>query len=185
MAQKGKNSTFELRQLVIYHTARGVSVQKIAEMLNMRRSMVSDKIKIFKCEDRIESCRIESCKQSGRPQKLTKRDETVIVRAVKKNPKVSAPKLITMLSTDHGKTVHPRTVNHVIQRSGLKSRVAQKKPYISKVNRKKRLAFATKWLDASETWWNSVIFTDESKYNIFGSDGYQRVWRSPNTEFEE
>ncbi len=90
-----------------------------------------------------------------------------------------------MLSADHGKTVHPRTVNRTIQQIGLKSRVARKKPYISKVNRKKRLAFATKWRDDPETWWNSVIFTDESKYNLFGSDDYQRVWRSPNTKFEE
>ncbi len=119
--RKGKNSTFELRQWVIYHTARGVSVQKIAEMLNMCHSTVFDIIKRFKHEDRIESR-----KQSDQPRKLTERDETVIVRAVKKNPKVSAPKLSTMLSTDKRKTVHPRTVNRTIQRSGLKSRVARK-----------------------------------------------------------
>ncbi len=79
MARKGKNLTFELRQLVIYHTERGVSVRKIAEMLNMCRSTVSDIIKRFKREDRIESR-----KQSGQPRKLMERDETVIVRAVKK-----------------------------------------------------------------------------------------------------
>ncbi len=110
----------------------------------------------------------------------------LIVRAVKKNPKISAPKLSTMLSADHRKTVYPRTENRAIQRSGLKSQVARKNPpNISKINCKKSLAFATKWLDAPETWWNSEIFSDESKYNIFGSDGYQRVWRSPNTEFKE
>ncbi len=114
--------TFKLRQFVIYHTVRGVSVRKIEEMLNMCRSTVSDIIKRFKREDRIESR-----KQSGLlrlPQKLMERDETVIMRAVKK-PK-SAPKLGTMLSADHGETVHPRTVNFAIQRSGLKSRVARK-----------------------------------------------------------
>ncbi len=69
MARKGKNSNFELRQLVIYHNAQGVSVRKIAEMLNICRSTVSDIIKRFKCEDRINSR-----KQSGRARKLMERD---------------------------------------------------------------------------------------------------------------
>ncbi|GBN92153.1 hypothetical protein AVEN_22965-1 [Araneus ventricosus] len=32
--------------------------------------------------------------------------------------------------------------------------------------------------------WNSVLFVDESKYNVFGSDGKQMVWRKPNSELE-
>jgi hypothetical protein len=30
--------------------------------------------------------------------------------------------------------------------------------------------------------WNHVIFSDESKFNLFGSDGRKTVWRKPNTE---
>lgn len=29
-----------------------------------------------------------------------------------------------------------------------------------------------------------MLFTDESKFNIFGSDGMVRVWRKPNTELQ-
>ncbi|GFX08112.1 transposable element Tc1 transposase [Trichonephila clavipes] len=29
--------------------------------------------------------------------------------------------------------------------------------------------------------WNEVIFRDESKFNIFSSDGRRMVWRKPNT----
>ncbi|GBM76663.1 hypothetical protein AVEN_206543-1 [Araneus ventricosus] len=32
--------------------------------------------------------------------------------------------------------------------------------------------------------WNSVLFVDDSKYNVFGSDGKQIVWRKPNSELE-
>ncbi|GFT46790.1 transposable element Tcb1 transposase [Trichonephila clavipes] len=32
---------------------------------------------------------------------------------------------------------------------------------------------------------HTVIFFDESKFNIFGSDGRQYVWRKPNTELEK
>lgn len=32
--------------------------------------------------------------------------------------------------------------------------------------------------------WNTVFFSDESKFNIFGSDGKCYVWRKPNTELQ-
>ncbi|GFV61025.1 transposable element Tcb1 transposase [Trichonephila clavipes] len=34
---------------------------------------------------------------------------------------------------------------------------------------------------SAETVWNEVIFSDESKFNIFGSDGRRMVSRKPNT----
>ncbi|GFT76459.1 transposable element Tcb1 transposase [Trichonephila clavipes] len=34
---------------------------------------------------------------------------------------------------------------------------------------------------SAETFWNEVIFSDESKFNIFGSDGRRMVWRKPST----
>ena len=36
----------------------------------------------------------------------------------------------------------------------------------------------------NESYWDDVIFTDESKFNIFGSDRKIKVWRKPNTELE-
>ncbi|GBN77235.1 Transposable element Tcb1 transposase [Araneus ventricosus] len=32
--------------------------------------------------------------------------------------------------------------------------------------------------------WESVIFVDESKFNVFGSNGKQKVWRRLNTELK-
>lgn len=34
-------------------------------------------------------------------------------------------------------------------------------------------------------YWKSVIFTDESKFNIFGCDGRTKVWRKPNEELKK
>ncbi|GFV06711.1 transposable element Tcb2 transposase [Trichonephila clavipes] len=35
--------------------------------------------------------------------------------------------------------------------------------------------------ETPQQFWNEVIFSDESKFNIFGSDGCRMVWRKPNT----
>ncbi len=35
------------------------------------------------------------------------------------------------------------------------------------------------------TYWNHVLWSDESKVNLFGSDGVQHVWRRPGEEYQE
>ncbi len=34
-------------------------------------------------------------------------------------------------------------------------------------------------------YWNHVLWTDESKVNLFDSDGVQHVWRRPVEEYQE
>ena len=48
-------------------------------------------------------------------------------------------------------------------------------------NRKLRIEFAVNHLKKDESWWNDVIFLDETKFNLFGTDGRVMVWRKPNT----
>lgn len=179
MCRKSKNTSFDKRQLVVYHHAIGKSGDKIAHLLNMPRSTVYDIIKRFQKEDRIDFK-----KPPGRPYKLSEQDKRFIGRSVAKNPKISAPKIATELNSRCKVKVSSQTIRRVIKSTGCNSRTARRKPLISKVNRKKRLEFAKKYLYVDENFWSDVIFSDESKYNIFGSDGKQRVWRKPNTELE-
>ena len=44
-------------------------------------------------------------------------------------------------------------------------------PFISKVNKVKRLNFAKEYLEKDFEFWKEVIFTDESIFNIWGSGG--------------
>ena len=55
---------------------------------------------------------------------------------------------------------------------------------INAVDHKKRLTFAKTYIYKDNSFWNRVIFSDESKFNIFGSDCQNYVWRKPNTELE-
>lgn len=51
-------------------------------------------------------------------------------------------------------------------------------------NRQKRLEFAQNHFFKDNNFWKDVIFCDESKFNVFGTDGLVRVWRKPNREFD-
>ncbi|XP_017796965.1 PREDICTED: uncharacterized protein LOC108578194 [Habropoda laboriosa] len=88
-------------------------------MLNISKSTVGDIIRRFKHEDRIESIL-----QRGQPKKLE------IIRNIKKDPTLSAPKLADELLTETAKNVHPKTIRRILKESGYSGRVAQKKPFM-------------------------------------------------------
>ncbi|GFY02144.1 transposable element Tcb1 transposase [Trichonephila clavipes] len=52
---------------------------------------------------------------------------------------------------------------------------------MSKPNRQARVAFAKMYVRQPTESWENVIFVDESRYNIFGSDGKETVWFKSNT----
>ncbi len=180
MNRKGRNTSFDLRQLVIFNRAKGFSGDKISRILSVPRSTVYDILKRFEKENRIESI-----KQTGRPPKLSVQDERFIERTVTKNPKVTATMIATELNSRINSHVSPSTIRRVIRKKGFKSRIPRSKPLLSKVNIRKRLEFAQKYAHVNKNFWDDVIFTDESKFNLFGNDGKRRVWRKPNTALLE
>ena len=44
-------------------------------------------------------------------------------------------------------------------------------PYVNKINRGKRFKSAKEMLEKSVDFWKNVVWPDESKFNIFDSDG--------------
>ncbi len=62
----------------------------------------------------------------------------------------------------------------------LNSCVALRKPLISEANRKKRLQFAREHKDWTLEQWKKVMWSDESRFTLFQSDGRIRVRREAN-----
>ncbi|GFX43924.1 transposable element Tc1 transposase [Trichonephila clavipes] len=103
--------------------------------------------------------------------------ERRVIHQVKIDPKISAPKIAASTSNTLGRSVSAETVRRVLRKAGYNGRVARKKPLIGKRNRVKRLKFAKEHILKPQQFWNKVIFSDESKFNIFGSDGHRMVWQ--------
>ena len=88
----------------------------------MKSNTVGDIVRRFRNEGRVASI-----KQKGRPKKLTTREERGILRKVKTKPRLSVPKLIAELFTEHEKTVSTQTIRRSIKKQRLNGRVARKK----------------------------------------------------------
>lgn len=66
---------------------------------------------------------------------------------------------------------------------GLHGRKPSKKPLISKVNVKKRLDFAKTYVNHTIEYWKNLLFSDESKFNLYNNDSRGYVRRSINSAF--
>jgi hypothetical protein len=100
---------------------------------------------------------------------------------VKQNQRISATKVTAELKDDLDVNVCTGTVRNSLRSRRYHGRVARRKYFVSEANRKKRLEFAKKYINTPMEYWKRVIFTDESKFNIFGSDGHCIVWTKNNT----
>ncbi|GBM80138.1 Transposable element Tcb2 transposase, partial [Araneus ventricosus] len=95
-----------------------------------------------------------------------------------------AVKLTSKAQRSFNESAKPETVRNILRKYNFHGRVARRKPFLSKAHRRARLEFAKSYIKKPSEFWNSVLFVDESKYNVNGSDGKQMVWRKPNSELE-
>ena len=92
--------------------------------------------------------------------------------------------VISELEKDLRILISESTVKHRAYEEGLLGRVARKKLYVNRTNRLKRFKYAKKILPKPLDVWNTIVWSDESKSNLFGSDGRTIVRRNRDEEFE-
>uniref|UniRef100_A0A3B4TRY4 Transposase Tc1-like domain-containing protein n=1 Tax=Seriola dumerili TaxID=41447 RepID=A0A3B4TRY4_SERDU len=122
--------------------------------------------------------------RSGRPSKLSPRATRKIISQVKANPHITSTELQTSLVAS-GTNVHASTIRRKLNSHGIHGRVARRKPLLSKKNKAARFNFAKEHLDKPEAFWESILWTDESKVELFGHNQNRHVWRKANTANEE
>ena len=76
-----------------------------------------------------------------------------------------------------GTKVFISTVKRVLYRHKLKGRSARKKPLLQNRHKKGRLRFATAHGDKDRTFWRNVLWSDETKIELFGHNDHRYVWR--------
>ena len=116
----------------------------------------------------------------GRPAKLSNRGRRALVREVKKNPKITVAEL-QRCSREMGESSTKSTITAALHQSGLYGRVAQRKPLLSARHMKARIEFAKKHMKDSQTMRNKILWSDETKIELFGVNSKRYVWRKPGT----
>src|ERR1700761_4336808 len=75
--------------------------------------------------------------------------------------------------------VSAQNVRRGLKKIGLKAVVKAKRPFLSKCHIKERMDFALSHQYWTVEDWKRVIWSDETKINLRGSDGRKWVWKTP------
>ena len=86
---------------------------------------------------------------------------------------LTAPRIAAQINASQSSSnrhISTSTVQRRLRESGLHGRTDAKKPLLKATNKKKRLAWAKKHDQWTLDRWKSVLWSDESKFEIFGSN---------------
>ena len=121
---------------------------------------------------------------SRAPRKISPLGISMMMRKVRDQPSTSQEELVNDLKAV-GTTVTKRTISNTLHREGLKSCCARKVPLLKKAHVQACLKLAKEHLDDPEEAWEKVMWSDETKIELFGINSTRRVWKKRKVQPQE
>lgn len=174
-----KQLSDDLKWRIIHQHQAGEGYKKLSKRFQVPISTVRNVVKKWK-----DTGTVKVKERSGQPRKISPRHQRRILRKVTENPQVTSKELQEDLASD-GLVVHRSTVQRALHREKLHGRVMRKKPFLKSSHKESRLAYAKRHLDKPESFWNNILWTDETKIELFGHNQKRFTWRKKNTAFHQ
>lgn len=165
----------ELRKRIIADFQTGMTQKGISAKYSIHKSTISRIIKRF-----VTRKEVAVIHRGGRTRKTSQRTDNLIVQLAKKNPEIVPRQIIKDLNLQ----ISTRSVRRRLLKASLRGCRPAHKPMISMKNKAKRLKFAKEHLNWPISKWKTVLFSDESKFNLIGSDGMSYVRRPVNKRYD-
>ena len=133
------------------------------------------------CQKLQKTGKSENSVRSDGKRKTTAREDRLITKEVKKNSFITAQQIKENLYLPISITQIKSRINE----SNIYGRIYKNRPYISKVNALKRLNFAKKHYNKPISFWKSIIWIDESKFELNSNKRKKYVWRKKDDAFKQ
>jgi len=152
----------------------GRGQQQVAARFNVHISTIERLVRRMR-----ETGRLADRPRTGRPRVTTPRQDRAIRLAHLRNRHRTASETANNIIGDHGRHIHADTVRNRLRVHGLRAR----RPYVGLQLTAPRRARRRAWLAAHSPQnfpmrqWRRVLFTDESRFTLYRSDGRRRVYR--------
>ncbi len=160
---------------------KGEGYKKISKALLISQNTVAKVVQTFKKDGTATILQ----RRPGRPRKLTPRQERLLMRRVEENRHASSLQLSKEVESQTGVTISRDTIRRTLQRNGMHGCRPQNKPLLKPRHKKAFLEFARAHADKDEDYWDSILWSDETKINVFETDGFKTVWRRKGEEYKE
>ena len=171
---KKPHTTPEERVQILLSLQNGHTTRQIAKSTNISPSTVSCINKRWR-----EQHSLKDAPKPGRPPTINEPIKNKIVNLITSRRCSSAPEVQKCIEEKENISISSPTIRHILHANGLVSRIKRKNPYLSSKHRKRRLEFAKEHEHWTIEDWSKIIWSDESKFKIFGSDGKQYYWKRP------
>lgn len=106
----------------------------------------------------------------GRFETLSSADHRYIKLLSLRDRKKTVPQITAEFNIARDRPVSTLTIRRSLKQCGFNGRVAAKKPLLRPQNVRKRLQFAKEHVNWTKEDWSQVLFTDESKFELFGTN---------------
>lgn len=169
-------SVDDRKELIRLHN-EGISNREIGRRLNCDEKTVR-----LTLQKHQKTGSVHDTPKCERPRVTSpKEDRTIKVRSLR-NRFETAPELRKECGLVGKCSVS--TVKNRLKELKLRGCIGRRKLMISVKNRKRRMNFAKSHEEYDASFWNKVLFSDESKFNRLGSDGRQYVRCKNGEEFK-
>ena len=175
----GKNQELTPAQReVVAQLRKTFSVRETARIMEISAGAVQSTMRRLK-----QKGSLKSGSRKGRPKKLGKVTMRWLKKYILLNRKSTLMETLGVLNSSLNINISESSLRRYLRRLGFKGCVAARKPFISGINRIKRLKFAKKYQRLRPQLWTHVIWSDESTFQLFGARSRPYVWRRPGERF--
>uniref|UniRef100_A0A3P9CU39 Transposase Tc1-like domain-containing protein n=1 Tax=Maylandia zebra TaxID=106582 RepID=A0A3P9CU39_9CICH len=157
MAPHRREMSQNPRKEIISLHKKGEDYKKTGKGLHISQNTVAKVIQKFKKDGSATILQ----RRPGRPRMLTSRQECLLMRRVEENHHGSSLQLAKAVESQTGVTVSCDTIQRTLQRNGM--------------------AHAEK----DEVYRDYILWSDETKITVFGTNGFKTVWRRKGEDFKE
>jgi transposase len=154
------------------------TVRQISKALKYPKSTVHDIISAYKNHG-LE----KMLSRSGRPSIITEKNNMQLMRALNKNRRTTIKELRESFVSSTSTNISTVTLRRHLYKNDIHGRIGAKKPFVNAANKIKRL----NWAKIRKNWvneWENIIWSDESRFEVFGGDGRKYVYRNSKEKYD-
>ena len=156
----------------------GMAQNEVARHFGVHRNTISSRWRRFQ-----QNANTRDLPRTGRPR-VTSRQQDNHIRLIHLRNRFQTASL-TARSIPDLRRISSRTVRNRLREHNIRPRRPAIRPVLLQRHRQARLAWCRQHLRYRRQDWDGVLFTDESRFHLDGSDGRARVYRRPGERYAD
>ena len=168
------------RGLIVGAREMGYIISEVAMKFGFLRTTISRVYREYQVSGKTSNLR----QRCGRKKTLTERDHRRLKRIVTRDRRSTLPQIAADLNAGPSTSVSVRTVQRTLIDMGFRSRRPSRVPLLTKRHKALRLAWARQHRHWTLNDWKNVVWSDESRFQLYRADGRVRVWRKPHESMD-